>query len=267
MSLKQTIKRILKEESNKDLTSVIETLLEGIVNDHKDILCKVEVKHPDKRTKLPHSDNNYKDYRVTFYFIGGVGSVNWPMTREIWIEYESIMNNAWDLIYDYIGVKLDMFSREIKSCDETDLQESVNGFIMNENRVVDMIKELGLYDTIRYYGGYDNFISMVGNYSIPRKEKINAIIGRVIEINESYGEDENGGVWFMDMGRESIEYDGINNDGTRYDYQQIEVLYRDGVVIYGYRDKYANQDLGSFEREYEDLSDEDLDDIIKTIMT
>jgi hypothetical protein len=70
MNLRENIKRVLREESKKDLTSVMETLLEGFVNDHKDVICKVEVNHPEKRTKLLYSDNNYKNYRIDFYFIG-----------------------------------------------------------------------------------------------------------------------------------------------------------------------------------------------------
>ena len=121
MDLRGNIKRILREESNKDLTPVIQTLLDGFVDDHKDILCKVEVKHPDKRIKLPHSDNTYENYRATFYLIGGYGSSNWPMTQAVRREYDELMNDAWDLIYNYTGVKLDMFTREVKSCDDYEI--------------------------------------------------------------------------------------------------------------------------------------------------
>jgi hypothetical protein len=110
MNLQETIRRILREEVKKDLTRVIQTLLDGFVNDHKDILCKVEVKHPDKRAKLPH-------YRATFYLIGGYGSDNFPITQAIRIKYDELMNDAWDLIYNYIGVKLDMFTIKVKSCE------------------------------------------------------------------------------------------------------------------------------------------------------
>ena len=49
MNLQDTIKRILKEESNKDITPVIQKLLDGFVDDHKDIICGVKVKHPSNR--------------------------------------------------------------------------------------------------------------------------------------------------------------------------------------------------------------------------
>jgi hypothetical protein len=129
-----------------------------------------------------------------------------------------------------------------------------------------MITKHGLYYTIKLMGGYDRVERLVGDYKISKTEKINAIIERVTDIHQSIGDNDSVEVWITDIGREPIEYNGLNNAGTRYDYQLIEVLYRDGVIVYGYRDKYSGQDMGSFERDYEDLSDEEIDDILKTIM-
>lgn len=129
-----------------------------------------------------------------------------------------------------------------------------------------MITKHGLYYTIKLMGGYDRVERLVGDYKISKTEKINAIIERVTDIHQSIGDNDSVEVWITDIGREPIEYNGLNNAGTRYDYQLIEVLYRDGVIVYGYRDKYSGQDMGSFERDYEDLSDEEIEDILKTIM-
>jgi len=130
-----------------------------------------------------------------------------------------------------------------------------------------MIKKLGLYDTIQLIGGYDRLKRMIGVTNIPRKEKINAIIERVHQINKSLGEDDNNGVWISDFDDKlTIEYGGTKSDGTQYDYQQIEVLYINGVYVYGYRDKYSFQNVGSFEVEYQDLSDEELDNVFKFMM-
>ena len=118
MSLRENIKRVLREESKKDLTSVMETLLEGFVNDHKDVICKVEVKHPEKRTKLRYSDNNYKNYRIDFYFIGGPGTKYFPRTQDVNRMYEDLMEEAWVIIYHYTGQSLDMFSKYTESCEE-----------------------------------------------------------------------------------------------------------------------------------------------------
>ena len=151
------------------------------------------------------------------------------------------------------------------------LQENINRIqsLLTENReetVRNMITKHGLYYTIKLMGGYDRVERLVGDYKISKTEKINAIIERVTDIHQSIGDNDSVEVWITDIGREPIEYNGLNNAGTRYDYQLIEVLYRDGVIVYGYRDKYSGQDMGSFERDYEDLSDEEIDDILKTIM-
>ena len=118
MNLRENVKRVLREESKKDLTSVIQTLLDGFVKDHKDVVCKVEVKHPDNRTKLPHQEYPYNNYRVDFYLIGGYGSDNWPATQSVRRMFDDLMNEAWDLVYNYTGQKLEMFTKNVKSCEE-----------------------------------------------------------------------------------------------------------------------------------------------------
>jgi len=152
------------------------------------------------------------------------------------------------------------------------LQENIyriQGLMVTEGKsgtIDNMIKKLGLYDTIQLIGGYDKLKRMMDT-DIPRKEKINAIIERVRQINKSLGEDENGGIWISDFDNQlRIKYNGTKNDGTQYDYQQIEVLYYNGVDVYGYRDKYSFQNVGSFEVDYEDLSDEELDNVFKFMM-
>ena len=65
MKLQDTIKIMLKEEIKKDLSPILENLLNKmLVNKNQDIICRVKVKHPDNRTKLPHSDNTYLHYRA-----------------------------------------------------------------------------------------------------------------------------------------------------------------------------------------------------------
>jgi hypothetical protein len=116
MELKQTIKRILREESNKDLTPVIEMLLEGFVNDHKDEICKVEVTHPNKRIKLPQHMYDHEHYAVTFYIIKRNGKLNSRTGLLFLHKFDNLMNEAFDLIYNYTGERLDMFIKYTKSC-------------------------------------------------------------------------------------------------------------------------------------------------------
>ena len=146
--------------------------------------------------------------------------------------------------------------------------QSMMGVINEDNdksKIVKMINDVGPITTIKFFGGYDNIKSLYGDI-FTKENKIKIIIEMVTDIHQSIGDNDSVEVWLTDIGREPIEYNGLNNAGTRYDYQRIEVLYRDGVIIYGYGDKYSGQDMGSFERNYEDLSDEELEEIINTIM-
>jgi hypothetical protein len=118
MSLRDNIRRILFEETNRDLSPVIENLVTKlIVNSNKDIICGVKVTHPDKRTKTQHFDNNFKNYRIDFHFIGGIGTEYYPKTKEVIRMYVNLMEKTWDLIYEYTGKPLDMFGEYTKNCE------------------------------------------------------------------------------------------------------------------------------------------------------
>jgi hypothetical protein len=238
MKLIGTIKNILMEESKRDLTSVIQTLLDGFVNDNKDIICKVEVKHPDKRTKLPHSDNNYENYRAKFYLIGGYGSSNWPATQSVLRKFEELMNEAWDLIYNYTGQTLDMFIEHVKSCDDI-IKEDKDSSIPN------MIKTLGISDAIKYFGNYYTIEPYLKEI-----DKVNYIKEKVYELNN---------------GR-SIHLSVINGDTIHYSekdgkLQLIEWLGKENVTVktYGDNDNY----IGTFYVNYESLPSQIIEELVE----
>jgi len=243
MNLRHDIKRILREETNKDLTLVIEMLLEGFVNDHKDILCKVEVKHPDKRTKLPHSDNVYENYRVTFYLIGGYGSDNWPATQSVRRMFDDLMNEAWDLIYNYTGQKLDMFIKHVNSCDDI-IKES------KDNSISDMIKTLGVSDAIKYFGNYytiETYLKVV--------DKVNFIKEKVAELGEEFG----GGFGLVEIDEEPIHYGEDENE-----LRQIEYLGKNGVTVAVYDADIEHMD--EFNVMYESLSVEIIEQLVEILL-
>jgi hypothetical protein len=243
MNLRHDIKRILREETNKDLTLVIEMLLEGFVNDHKDILCKVEVKHPDKRTKLPHSDNVYENYRVTFYLIGGYGSDNWPATQSVRRMFDDLMNEAWDLIYNYTGQKLDMFTKHVKSCDDI-IKEN------KDNSIHNMIKTLGVSDAIKYFGNYytiEPYLKVV--------DKVNFIKEKVRELS-----DDGAGVGLPEINEEPLHYS--DEDGEIH---QIEWLGITSVDISVYEDEYSGH-LRDYYVKYEGLPVEIIEQLVEILL-
>jgi len=243
MKLIGTIKSILVEESKKDLTSVIQTLLDGFVKDHKDVVCKVEVKHPDKRTKLPHSDNNYENYRVTFYLIGGYGSNNWPATQSVRRMFDDLMNEAWDLIYNYTGQKLEMFTKHVKSCDDIIKEDK-------DNSISDMIKTLGVSDAIKYFGNYykiEPYLKVI--------DKVNFIKEKVRELS-----DDGSGVGLHEINEDPLHYS--DEDGEEH---QIEWLGPTSVDISVYEDEYSSH-LRDYYAKYESLPVQIIEELVEILL-
>jgi hypothetical protein len=242
MKLIGTIKSIVNEESKRDLTSVIETLLDGFVDDHKDILCKVEVKHPDKRTKLPHSDNNYENYRITFYLIAHKGG--YSTTRDLLMD--KVMNEAWDLIYNYTGQRLDMFTKYVNSCNDIIKEDK-------EDSKREMSRSLGLADAIKYFGNY---------YTIEPYLKVADKVNFIKEKVDELCEDEFGGSGFglYEINEEPIHYGEDDNE-----IRQIEYLGKNGAVVDVY-DSDMDSDMGNFNVKYENLSVEIIEELVEILL-
>jgi len=244
MNLRHDIKRILREESNKDLTQVIETLLEGFVNDHKDILCKVEVNHPDKRVVRPYQEYPHKNYRATFYFIGGYGSSNWPATQAVMVKFDKLMNEAWELIYNYTGQTLEMFTKHVKSCDDI-IKES------KDSSIPKMIKTLGVSDAIKYFGNYYTIEPYLKEI-----DKVNFIKEKVDEISEELG----GGFGLVEINEEPIHF-SEDEDELR----QIEYLGKTRVTIDVY-DAVMGSHMGIYHIFYEGLPSQIIEELVEILL-
>jgi len=243
MKLIGTIKSILVEESKKDLTSVIQTLLDGFVKDHKDVVCKVEVKHPDNRTKLPHQEYPYNNYRVDFYLIGGYGSDNWPATQSVRRMFDDLMNEAWDLVYNYTGQKLEMFTKNVKSCDDIIKEDK-------DNSISDMIKTLGVSDAIKYFGNYykiEPYLKVI--------DKVNFIKEKVRELS-----DDGSGVGLHEINEDPLHYS--DEDGEEH---QIEWLGPTSVDISVYEDEYSGH-LRDYYVKYESLPVQIIEELVEILL-
>jgi hypothetical protein len=124
INVRQLIKRILKEETEKDLSSSIKKLLEdSVVPKHK-MICTIDVVAPWKRGPIgTHSD--FEDYQIRVNVIGGLGSKRWPQTQAVYKERDKIVNDVWHTVYNFMGLITDVFLRNVMSCDEV-LTESSN---------------------------------------------------------------------------------------------------------------------------------------------
>lgn len=243
MNLRHYIKKILREETNRDLSPIIQKLLNGFVNDHKDTLCKVEVKN--KRNKSPQHKYPYKNYSVTFYFIGGYGSSNWPTTQSVQRKYDDLMNEAWDLVYNFIGQELEMFIKHVKSCDE----------IISEDKKKDtirtMIDKMGVADAIKLVGNY----YVIEPY-LKEIDKINFIKEKVNDLTEWIG----GGFGLVEIDEEPIHYGEDENE-----IRQIEYLGQNGVTI-GVYDVDMDTHLDDFNVPYVSLPGQILDELVEILL-
>ena len=220
MKLRHDIKRILREETTKDYSSLIETILTDLfVTDHKDEVCKVEVVHPREQMQLHRPEQ----YSVIFYFKG----LDFKFLPKSHLK-EELMNEAWDLIYNYTGQKISMWSKYVKDCGDI-IQEN------KENSISNMIKILGISDAIKYFGNYYTIEPYLKEI-----DKVNFIKERVEELS---------------VGEEGISLYGIDEEPLHYgdedgEIHQIEWLSPTDVEISRYKD---DGHLADYYAQYESL--------------
>ena len=146
-----------------------------------------------------------------------------------------------------------------------DITENV--IIVKENKVIDTINNMGIYDAVRYFGGYDKLKQMMGDYELSKEEKIVFVKEIVEKLCEEYDDVEIGGPFFS--GNWGIIYD------ETYEEKQIIEFYRPEYIIverftkevdgadYDYDDFY----LGSFEVPYEELTHSLIDKIFNLMLS
>jgi len=126
--------------------------------------------------------------------------------------------------------------------------------IINENRVADVVQEMGLYDAIRYFGGYDNLMKRMGDYVLSNEDMVDFIKKTVKHLSDKYN-DDGVSVWDLDMSPITI---GQPDE----ELQQIEYFSSNGFIsINVYGGEYYQDDIASFTEQYEDLNDSTLDEV------
>ena len=109
LKLQESIKRILEEETESDLTPVIEKLVKHFVEENEDVLCKIEVIHPSKR-KVLMGQPPYKNYKLKLLFAGGPIELRW--------KNDVIGNEIQDYILNMLGIYVDIYRITTYSCKE-----------------------------------------------------------------------------------------------------------------------------------------------------
>ena len=125
--------------------------------------------------------------------------------------------------------------------------------IINENKVVDIIQEMGLYDAIRYFGEYDKVTKLMGDYVFSNEDMIWFIIDVVKHLENKYN-DDGISVWDLDMSP-------IMMGHPDEELQQIEYFNPNFLTFYVYRGENYQDEVGNFTEQYEDLDDNTLDEV------
>jgi hypothetical protein len=205
MGLRDKIKKILKEETTKDLTPHIEKLLnKHFVIPNNDIVCGVKVTHPDKRYKLQFQEVPFDLYRIDIIFIGGYGSKFWPRTMAVIERYDTLSNKAFDLIMDMFGIFPDVYAKYTDKCDQDEnmIRESKE---TKSEVLLNKIKDYGLFTIARTLGGVKKLFNIIDYKDLTQNDKIKFI--QDITLNKLRELDMTGELSLSNFRNISIPYD------------------------------------------------------------
>jgi hypothetical protein len=102
-----------KKESTKELiTTVLNTI---VLPEYEHVICGFEVKEPHERFNTVGT-NPFKNISVTVTFIGGPGTKLWPQTQGVQRMYDDILDEVWDVIYNYTNEGVDVYHKNVKDC-------------------------------------------------------------------------------------------------------------------------------------------------------
>jgi hypothetical protein len=138
--VRQLIKRILKEETEQDLSPAIKELLESSVTPkYKDTICQIIVIPPWKR--ISFIDSNSEEYEIMVRVVGGIGSKKWPQTQFVHKERDNIVRDIWHTVYNFLGISSSILIRNVISCED----------LMNESTIPNTIKRRTNQQTLEKY--------------------------------------------------------------------------------------------------------------------
>ena len=138
------------------------------------------------------------------------------------------------------------------------LQENIHRIhqmmgVIKENKVSDMVQEMGLYQSIRYFGGYDNLTKIMGDYVLSNEDMIWFIIDVINDLCDKYNDD---GISVWDLGMNPIILGQSDEE-----LHQIEYFNPDFLTIDVYEGENYEKDKGNYTERYTDLDDNTLDEV------
>jgi hypothetical protein len=108
----------MNESKNNSNKNVIEGILNSMVLPEYDhVICDIKVKDPSERFNT-FGETPFKSPSIHVTFIGGYGTKLWPVTQGVKINYDNVMDDIWNIIYDYTGIAVDIYSSTKKDCEK-----------------------------------------------------------------------------------------------------------------------------------------------------
>lgn len=115
---KKCDRKPMNESKNNSNKNVIEGVLNSMVLPEYDhVICDIKVKDPSERFNT-FGETPFKSPSVHVTFIGGYGTKLWPVTQGVKINYDNVMDDIWNIIYDYTGIAVDIYSSTKKDCEK-----------------------------------------------------------------------------------------------------------------------------------------------------
>lgn len=105
MGLRETIKKVLKEETPKDFAKSIKKLVKlSFDKEYEDVICNIKVTNPKDRKVLKYQQEPHKHYRVDIIF------------KDNTIDYYEITNEVENIIKGFLGIDVAIFYKIQDGC-------------------------------------------------------------------------------------------------------------------------------------------------------
>jgi len=115
---KRCDRKPMNESKNNSNKNVIEGVLNSMVlPEYEHVICDIKVKDPSERFNT-FGETPFKSPSIHVTFIGGYGTKLWPVTQGVKINYDNVMDDIWNIIYDYTGIAVDIYSSTKKDCEK-----------------------------------------------------------------------------------------------------------------------------------------------------
>jgi len=108
--------KFINEAKYNSQKKIIENVLNNIVlPEYEHVICGFEVKDPHERFDTL-GNTSFQFISVTIIFIGGIGTKLWPQTQGVQRMYDDVVDEVWDVIYNYTNEAVDVYHKTVKDC-------------------------------------------------------------------------------------------------------------------------------------------------------